>query len=220
MQDQEKPFYVYVHRRATDGRIFYVGKGKGDRIKSMSRSNPHWKNIANKHGFTYQIVMRCNSEECAFSIEKALIKHYGRETLCNMTDGGEGVSGYAHTVESKLKMSGPRPNTNQWLKGKKMPDELKEKLRDAKFGKKQSKEHAEKSRKAKLGKKQPRDAVEYVMTFRRVKIVNDDGEEFFSVRSAANEMSKRLGVNASQGNISMCLKGKRNKAYGHKWSYA
>lgn len=219
MKDQEKPFYVYVHRRATDGRVFYVGKGQGNRATSKSRSNQYWHNIVKKHGFTAHIVMMFNREECAFSFERALIKFYGRENLCNHTDGGEGVSGMTHSNETRLKMSGPRPNADQWLRGKEIPDWLKEKLRAAKLGRKQSETHAEKSRKSKVGKKQPRDAVEYVMTFRRVKVVNDKGEVFCSVTDAAKYMSMRLGIKASQGNISMCLSGKRKTAYGHKWKY-
>lgn len=29
-------FYVYIHRKATDGEIFYVGKGQGNRAKAIN----------------------------------------------------------------------------------------------------------------------------------------------------------------------------------------
>lgn len=102
---EEKPFYVYVHRRATDGRVFYVGKGKCGRIHERKNRNLHWHNIVNKHGFTANIVMRFDREECAFSFERALIKYYGRENLCNLTDGGEGVSGRVVDEMSRFNIS-------------------------------------------------------------------------------------------------------------------
>lgn len=103
---QEKQFYVYVHRYASgpkQGEVFYVGKGKGNRLKSISKRNPHWRNIVNKYGFTHHIMAHFHNEECAFSFERALIAFYGRENLCNMTDGGEGVSGRVISIDERLK---------------------------------------------------------------------------------------------------------------------
>lgn len=119
----EKKFYVYTHIRKSDGRVFYVGKGHGRRAWSKSRQNPYWHNIVNKHGFTVEIVMWFDSEECAFSLEKALIKYYGRENLCNLTDGGEGISGYKfekHVLDKLL----------EHRIGRKMSDENKQKLKE------------------------------------------------------------------------------------------
>lgn len=48
-------FYVYVHRRATDESIFYVGRGRKKRAHSTGH-NPHWRNIVKKHGRTVHIV--------------------------------------------------------------------------------------------------------------------------------------------------------------------
>lgn len=131
---QEKPFYVYVHRRATDGRVFYVGKGKGNRYKSNNLRNNYWHNIVNKHGFTHHIVMRFECEECAFSFERALIKHYGRSNLCNMTDGGEGASGVKQSDYTKeLRASKIRGELHPFY-GKKLSDEHKSKLSSSHIG--------------------------------------------------------------------------------------
>lgn len=102
--NSEKQFYVYVHRRKTDGRVFYVGKGKGNRAWSNQR-NRYWHNIVGKHGVVVKVIARFSNEECAFSMERALIKFYGRKNLCNMTDGGDGMSGYIHSVNSKMIIS-------------------------------------------------------------------------------------------------------------------
>jgi len=213
----EKPFYVYVHRKATDGSVFYVGKGKGNRIYSRTSRSQYWKNIVAKHGLTANIIMQFESEICAFSFERVLIRLYGRENLCNATDGGEGISGMRHSDETKAKMSGPRPECNNWLRGKHIPDYLKIKLRDAKLGKKQSDKHANKSRIAKLGFKVS-DTSKFNLDKRKM-VVRCDGVVFNSVNDAARIMSKELSVNVSQGNISMVLTGVRKMAYGYKWSY-
>jgi hypothetical protein len=101
----EKKFYVYVHRKSTDGTVFYVVKGSGKRAYSRSDRNSYWDRVVNKHGYTSHIVVSFNNENCAFSFERALIKLYGRENLCNHTDGGDGVSGLKHSEISKAKMS-------------------------------------------------------------------------------------------------------------------
>jgi len=147
-------FYVYVHKRATDGTVFYVGKGKGKRFTNAKNRNNHWRNIVNKHGFTAHIVMRFNNEECAFSLEKALIKHYGRSNLCNLTDGGEGLSGMEFSDSHKSKISAAnkgKPKTAEHVakssnaqRGKVISAEHREKLSIACKGRTLSKDHRDK----------------------------------------------------------------------------
>lgn len=194
---KEKIFYVYIHKKADSGDVFYVGKGHSGRAKSKSGRNAHWVNVEKKHGFTYDFIGINLTEEEAFSLEIETIKKYRDDgvILCNMSNGGEGNSGVKHTEETK------------------------EKFRKAKLGICQSPEHADKSRKAKLGKKQPPSAVEYVASKKRKKVINSDGHVFDGANVAARYISESLGINASQGNISMAASGKRNEAYGKAWSY-
>jgi hypothetical protein len=100
----ERRFYVYVHRRKSDGQIFYVGKGTRDRAWARDGRNSHWRNVVSKHGFTHHIISRFSSEVCAFSLERALIGFYGRKNLVNKTDGGEGVSGHKPTGCHRINM--------------------------------------------------------------------------------------------------------------------
>jgi hypothetical protein len=96
-------FYVYLHRRATDGKIFYVGKGFGKRAwVTNNRDNNHWKRIARKYGFTVQIAAAGLTENRAFEIEKDMILFFGRDNLCNMTDGGEGVANPSEEVRNAM----------------------------------------------------------------------------------------------------------------------
>lgn len=98
-------FYVYLHRRKSDNVVFYVGKGTGRRAKIRNGRNNHWNNIVNKHGFVIEIVQTGMQEWWALEMEENLIAFYGRENLCNGTNGGEGITGYKHSDETKLIIS-------------------------------------------------------------------------------------------------------------------
>lgn len=140
----EKKFYVYVHRRATDGTIFYVGKGSRKRLTDAKFRNAHWHHIANKHGWTAEIICRFDNEVCAFSFEKSFIMFIGRQNLCNMTDGGEGMSGHKPTPETLAHLSrvrtgktltdAHRKNISLGGKGLSKPNSFKEKISQAKSG--------------------------------------------------------------------------------------
>lgn len=103
----ENRFYVYIHRRKTDGAIFYVGKGNGRRSGKVQGRNKYWHRVANKHGWSHHIVFRTRFEQCAFSAEKTLIYILNKRgvALTNATLGGEGTSGYIKTPETRRKIS-------------------------------------------------------------------------------------------------------------------
>lgn len=191
-------FYVYVHKRNTDNSVFYVGKGKGGRHLSKSGRSNHWRRIVEKHGYHSEIVKRFTSESDAYDFECKLISTMrdNKERICNVANGGNGG-----------------------LSGIPLRACHKDKLRAAKLGKKQMPEHAKKSALAKKGKKQPRKAVDYVIGLKKKKVINSSGEIFESANEAARCLSKRLGIKASQGNISMVCRGERSEAYGFNWSY-
>jgi hypothetical protein len=108
--------YTYIHQTSDTGRIFYIGKGKEDRAFVKRGRNQYWHNIVNKHGYTAEILAYWNSDAEAIDHEKLLIASF-RDMgykLANITDGGEGLSGHKHSLESRKKMS-------EALKGKKNP---------------------------------------------------------------------------------------------------
>lgn len=140
-------FYVYVHKKADNGEIFYVGKGTGHRYKSPNSRSDYWKNVKNKHGFFPEIVFDNMSEEDSLDCEKKLISYYREEfSLVNLTDGGEGLSGFTHSESVKLKMSQAR-------KGVKKSKEMREKLSASTVGKSYSEETIRKMSTSKIGKK-------------------------------------------------------------------
>ena len=89
-------FYVYIHRRATDGQPFYVGKGKGKRARSKRDRSDWWHFVVKKYGYQVEIVASGLQEWYACELERELISLYGRRDLgdgplVNLTDGGDGV---------------------------------------------------------------------------------------------------------------------------------
>lgn len=118
---RELGYYVYVHKRATDNSIFYVGKGKGERAWDKINRSDYWKRIVAKYGHTVEIVESGMQEWWSLEMERELIALYG-DALCNLTDGGETSAGYRFTPEAKAKISAGN-------KGKRRTPEQKQKLR-------------------------------------------------------------------------------------------
>ena len=101
-------FYVYEHIRLDTNTVFYVGKGKGRRCLEARRRNQHWKRVVAKAGgFDVRVVVDKIDKELAFLAEQELIAKLKLQgvPLVNLTDGGEGVSGYRHTNKSKAILS-------------------------------------------------------------------------------------------------------------------
>ena len=99
----DKIFSVYVDKKE-NGVPFYVGKGLSSRIKYKKRNNLHSK-IANKNpNWVREVVFNGTNEE-VIREECRLIALYGRinlntGTLANLTDGGEGSSGWKPSNET------------------------------------------------------------------------------------------------------------------------
>mgnify|MGYP003349371684 CR=1 FL=1 len=102
-------FYVYQHRTKDSNEIFYVGKGKGNRCNTSKGRNRYWHRIVNKHGgYVVEKIAENLDEQMAFQIEMETIEKYKMQgiLLTNMTNGGEGTSGFSHphTEEHKQKL--------------------------------------------------------------------------------------------------------------------
>lgn len=100
-------FYTYLHRRADDGCVFYVGKGTGNRVLARGGRSVYWHRTVAKHGLLTEIVVRWDSELDAFKHEKSLIAYYRNlVTLCNLTDGGDGFEvGHSVSKETREKIA-------------------------------------------------------------------------------------------------------------------
>ena len=102
-------YYVYLHKRAHDGVVFYVGKGTKGRSKSKHGRSKHWHNTVNKYGYIIEFVCVGIQEWYASELEVEQIALYGRYdlrqgTLVNFTDGGEGTSGRKFSEDALLRI--------------------------------------------------------------------------------------------------------------------
>jgi hypothetical protein len=149
-------YYIYQHRATDTNQIFYVGKGKDKRFCDKNKRGRHWKFYVAKHGFVPEIIQNSMDEELAFLAEMECIDAYKKRgiKLINMTNGGEGRSGYSfpHTEESKRKMSIARIGNANKL-GKKISDESKAKISVARKDKPLSEEHKAAISKGLIGNK-------------------------------------------------------------------
>lgn len=146
-------FYVYIHRKKDTGDVFYVGKGNRRRATRLDSRSPHWLSIVAKHGFTVEFIKTGLPEACALTIERLAIAGYGRDRLCNKTDGGGGSWGYTHDPVTIAKMAERRKGIKAVI-APEIEQARREKLRLARLGKPTSQAHREACRRAQLGKKQ------------------------------------------------------------------
>jgi hypothetical protein len=170
-------YYVYQHRRNDTNAVFYVGKGKGYRCNQKTGRNIYWHRVADKYGYSVEKVIIDLDEELALLVEYELIDKYKKLNfrLSNLSDGGEGTSGYKftpeqiaklkihhigkkHSAETKAKMSaakkGKTPNNfgKVYKMKKPMPLELRLKLGEQRRGRVMSEESSQKKSLATKGR--------------------------------------------------------------------
>ena len=98
-------FYVYIHRRISDGRVFYVGKGTGKRAWKKTKRGSYWEAVESKHGREVVIVEQGLEEQEAYDLEVALIAKIGLENLCNSCSGGMGGRTVSEQTREKMRAS-------------------------------------------------------------------------------------------------------------------
>jgi hypothetical protein len=98
-------YKVYLHRKATDGEVFYVGIAKNqkessnyDRPTDTWNRTKKWKEVYRQCGRDVEIHMDNLSLDEAMNEESRLISHYGRldrgtGQLVNRTSGGQSCNG-------------------------------------------------------------------------------------------------------------------------------
>lgn len=201
--DSKRVYYVYIWIREDYNTIFYVGKGKKERARIV-KNNKHFQHIYNKVPTHYEIIYQNLTEEEAFEKEKEIIynlvyedgysiqarAYKGKENkgkhLVNCTFGGEGISGYKHTLEENQKSARyGEQNGNYGKKGK---------LHQC-YGIPKTEEHKQKIRLS-----NPRSKKVYCVELNKY---------FDSSRQASDILLKEYGIVAYHSAISKCCKGER-----------
>jgi len=135
-------YYTYAYLRK-DRTPYYIGKGQGNRAYKKDRR------IKPPKDKSRILILKQNlTEQEAFKHEIYMIAVFGRKDLGtgilhNRTDGGEGMSGFTHSEETKRKLS-------EANKGKTLSVETRRKISEV--NKNQSKETRRKRSEARKGK--------------------------------------------------------------------
>ena len=128
-ETNDKLWCVYMHINKTNGKV-YIGVAKGKPEKrwgkngyGYTRTQPVFARAIKKYqwdGFEHKVIATDLTQREALDMEIALIAEY--KSNCtkyknpsygyNMTDGGEGSSGFKHTEETKQKLKEIRSNTS------------------------------------------------------------------------------------------------------------
>jgi hypothetical protein len=128
-------YYIYQHRKADTNEIFYVGKGKCNRMHGTQGRNKHWKNTVNKHGYVAEKLFDGLDEELALLSEIEIIDIYKKRgiKLVNITNGGEGISGhsYIRTDETKRKLSESKKGIPGKFKSEHFTEEMRKTITEA-----------------------------------------------------------------------------------------
>lgn len=114
--------FVYLHKKADTGQVFYVGKGTArkqfyERAVTSDSRNQWWRRIVAKHGLVVELFASCLTDQEAQRIERELISEIGRSQLANLTDGGDGSCGLLISESTRKKRSilARRPRTPSWI---------------------------------------------------------------------------------------------------------
>lgn len=221
--EEPKDFYVYMHVKCSDGVPFYVGKGKNKRYSNHFDRNVFWKRTAKKYGVKVIIYRDGLQEWAAFELEQDIIALHGRRnigtgSLCNLSDGGEGQSGYIPSHESNKKRS-------EKLKGRVLSESHKKKIGDKNRRRKLTEDTKKKlsdSRKGRFagenhplfGVKKSKESIEKTVASLRKKIrCIETGEIFKSVTDAAKS------VNGTTSPISKVCMGNKKSYKSFTWEY-
>ncbi len=235
-------FYLYVHRKETDNSIFYVGKGQGDRAWATRKRNPHWHNVAKKHGLVVEVVLDGLTESQAFKLEVELILWYGRKnigtgSLTNIHCGGKGgahddpVVKLKQVEATKAALNKPgifekrsEASTSSW----KNPDVREKRIKNASESRLRVESRIKASQSAYKSWENPE-----VRAARTSKIAESSLRKsnvkavlcvetgvIFQSTGKAQEWLRVKNPKATGSNILGCCRGIYKKIYGYTWRYA
>lgn len=237
-------FYVYELWNPITNLPFYVGKGSYSRkLSSRNRLTEHLyeakaaldkkrkrnhkintilKILRDGYNIIFKVVFESDDEDKILLKEKELIKLYGRRDnrtgiLTNLTDGGEGVSGFIYPEWMKKIIGKRRKGVGNGMFGRKHSEESKKKMSDTKkenvnlgitIPHTHTEEHKQKLRNNNPGGKA---TAKPILQLSKKHVI-------IKRYKSGNQAAKFL--NGSKGVISFCARNyPKNSAYGYYWIY-
>lgn len=202
-------FYIYVHRRADDNSLFYIGKGNKYRAWSKQGRSEWWNRIVNKHGLAVEIVVHQMTESDAFQLEKDLIDFY-KEYVINLTAGGDGGGEWIDPARNSKHSEMMKQRWSSVEYRSKHDFHLKQLHSDPVHRRRIS----EMMRERHLDPEYTKRVGVAARKKHAKKVQRSDGVIFDSVIDAARAVGAK-----SHGNIGNAALGKRKNAYGYTWEY-
>lgn len=101
-EDTDKVFYIGIGTKHSD--IFYTLKQEYRRAYNIHSRNLYFKNIIKKTKYRVEILLESNDYSFIKNKEIEFIKLY-KDSLCNITDGGEGSSGRILSAKERANLS-------------------------------------------------------------------------------------------------------------------
>ena len=223
--EEDRHWCVYIHTNKTNNKK-YVGYAKNidNRWKEngngylYKKSDGTYKqrafagaiNLYGLDGFDHDVIQNNLTEREAKQLEKELIALY--KTNCckyknptygyNMTDGGEGVSGYIYSKEARQKIS-------QAQIGRTVSDDIRAKISEALTGRRLSDETKTKIGDANRGKSMPEEQKQKLLEINTGRIKSEEERNKISVALKGKQFTEE-----HKQHISAALSGENNPMYG------
>lgn len=240
MNIDDESMVIYAFKNKINGKM-YVGQTQrtfGTRTKQhLNRSDTYFDKALAKYGldnFSYEIIDRGSTLEELNEKERYWIVEYDClwPNGYNLTTGGDGVKGYQHTDENKIKMSeakkGKVTGESNSFYGKKHTTEAIKKMSDyqsARWTVEARKERSDNYKGKFVGENNPfykkehkdssKDKMSKAKDSVKIKVRNmDTGEVFESLTLA----SKTYNVQVSH--IKRVCRGQRKTCGGFRWEFA
>ena len=215
----ENNWYVYQHIRLDKNEPFYIGIGNKKNFArafefSKDKRNEIWWKIYSKTNISVEILYESLTKTDASLKEQELIKKYGRKdlnegSLCNMTDGGDGIWNCIRTEKTRKLLSEQKIGSKNPQFGKKQSKELIEKRFRNIRGIKKSDEDKKKQSLSTIKSGQAKE----------VDVFKYNTNEYIGRFYAISEACRILGFHHLNGKAVQVAKGKRKQTQGYVFKY-
>lgn len=147
--------FIYITTNMINGKRYIGQKMFCKGWEAYLGSGKHFKKAIKKYGrenFIKEIIAIAYSKEELNKLEIEFIKLHNAvesDDYYNLCDGGNGISGFTMSVETKRKQSEAHKGEKSYIYGKQLSEKIKNKMSKAKLGKQLSEETKQKMSDAK-----------------------------------------------------------------------